>query len=140
MVKDPTWYLNVLQVIVFLIIIAGAAYGFVRGDLPFWIGGLVKWECEDDEEMTLGKLTNRINKTHDTVGRLETKHRRVSEELHDVKSAQIDIARAVNRDDKAVPVRALEEMHFGEGPRRGDFVTDRDDLGCPSESRGEEQD
>lgn len=129
MVEQITYYLNILQGIIFLIVISGALYGFVVGRLPHWVGSLVMWEDEDGNEVTLPDLTEKIDETRRTVCSLEEQSEGFSKGLHDVKVAQVDIAEAVNNPNRKVPVGQLEEMHFGgDGPRRGDFVVDDDDI------------
>jgi hypothetical protein len=123
----PVAYYGDIAVLTFTVLsilaMLAGAYGWYRGKLPLWVGGLVKWQNDAGETVSLPDLERTVCETRQMTHRLEQQHMEVAQDLHDVKVAQVDIATAVNDPEATVPIGKLERMHFkGEGPRKGEFV------------------
>lgn len=106
-----TLVINALSAIVLIFTVVGTVVGFWRGSLQKYL------------QRTLGinDMKDKWDSVDAGVRGLREDHEEVREDLRTIKEAQLDIGEAIN-EDETVDVTELEERHFGDDVRSGDFL------------------
>lgn len=117
-----TLVINVLSVTVLVFTIAGTIYGFWRGDLQNYLQrALGITEMKQRREAAHEEMRQKWEAVDTTLRALREDHEEAREDLDTIKTAQVDIGRAINEGEE-VDLEELEERHWGDDARSGDFL------------------